>query len=63
LEPGTSEELSLVHQRSDFGFAEERLMGRGRVFLRRRLSELRDNYISKSQALTTCAAALRRRLS
>ena len=63
LEPGTSEELSLVHQRSDFRFAEERLMGRGRVFLRRRLSELRDNYISKSQALTACAAALRRRLS
>jgi hypothetical protein len=61
LAPGSSQTFSLVHQNID---ATVRNLGLGwnvKAFLRRRLSELRDNYLSKNQYLLTAAKAVQRR--
>lgn len=61
LAPGGSQTFSLVHRK---GHATERKLGlrwNVRAFLRRRLSELRDNYLSKNQRLLAAAQAFQRR--
>jgi hypothetical protein len=62
LQAGSSQTFALVHQNNhgtlnDLGF--RRTVG---GFLRRRLSEVRDNYLSKSPAVLTAAVKLQKRL-
>jgi hypothetical protein len=62
LAPGTSQTFSGVYRnghatRGSLGFRWDT-----KAFLRRRLSEVRDNYVSKNQHLLTLAKTLQRRL-
>jgi hypothetical protein len=64
LAPGTSRAFAIVHQnapysaRSEFGFE-----WRAKAFVRRRFSEIRDNYLSKYPSLFSAAQAVRRELA
>ena len=61
LAPDSSRTFSLVHRNDQ---ATVRSLGprwKAKAFLRRRLSEFRDNYLSKNQRLLTAAKALQRR--
>jgi len=61
LAPGSSRTFSLVHRNAH---ATVRSLGPrwdAQAFLRRRLSEVRDNYLSKNQHLLTAAKAFQRR--
>jgi hypothetical protein len=61
LPPGSSRTFSIVHPKAQ---ATARTLGvrwRARAFLRRRLSELRDNWLSKNQSVLTVAKAFQRR--
>ena len=61
LAPGDSREFSLVH-RNEFAFtAALGLRWKVRSLLRRRLSEFRDNYLSKHRFLLMVATALQQR--
>jgi hypothetical protein len=60
LPPGISRTLSLAHRKAD---GIDRSLGvrwKAHAFIRRRLSELRDNYLSKNPNLLTAAKTLQR---
>jgi len=61
--PGGSREFSVVYQ-NNFGLsdANRRVPWKAKAFFRRRLSELRDNHLSKSPGLLAFAKALQRTL-
>jgi hypothetical protein len=63
LPPKESRKFSLVYH-NDFGLsdANHRVQWKAKAFLRRRLSEIRDNHLSKSPHLLSVAKALQRRL-
>jgi hypothetical protein len=63
VSPGGSREFSVVYQ-NKFGSsdANRRVSWKAKAFFRRRLSELRDNHLSKSPGLLAFAKALQRTL-
>lgn len=61
LDPNTSRTFSLVHANSHATVGGLSLNWSIRAFIRRRLSELRDNYLSKNEHLLTAAMAFQRR--
>jgi hypothetical protein len=61
LAPGSSQTFSLVHRNVHATFGKLGLRWNAHAFLRRRLSEVRDNYLSKNQHLLTAAKAFQRR--
>jgi hypothetical protein len=63
VSPGGSREFSVVYQ-NNFGSsdANRRVSWKAKAFFRRRLSELRDNHLSKSPGLLAFAKALQRSL-
>lgn len=60
LAPGSSPTFSLVHRNADVTDGSLGFTWNVHAFLRRRLSELRDNYLSKNQSLLTAAKAVQR---
>jgi hypothetical protein len=61
LAPGSSRTFSLVHRNDQATVINLGLRWKARAFLRRRLSEVRDNYLSKNQRLLSAAKAFQRR--
>ena len=61
LAPGSSQTFSLVHRNTHATNGNLGLRWNVRAFLRRRLSEVRDNYLSKNQHLLTAAKTFQRR--
>jgi hypothetical protein len=61
LPPGTSQMFSLVYRNDHAVLGNPGFMWDAQVFLRRRLSEVRDNYLSKNQHVLTAAKTLQRR--
>lgn len=64
LPPGASQMFSVTYGNNyaQYGASENPdIVRNAKVFLRRRLSELRDNYLSKNQHVLTAAKALQRR--
>ncbi len=61
LAPGSSQTFSVVHRNVHATVRNLGLRWNARAFLRRRLSEVRDNYLSKNQRLLTAAKTLQRR--
>jgi hypothetical protein len=62
LTPGSSQTFALVHQNAHAAVRSLGIRWNAQAFLRRRLSEVRDNYLSKNQHLLTAAKGLQRRL-
>ena len=63
LPPAESRNFSVVYRDDfDLSHANRRLQWAAKVFFRRRLSEIRDNYLSKSSHLLSLAKAFQRRL-
>ena len=60
LAPSNSRILSLVHRRAHVTASSLGIRWTTQAFLRRRLSEVRDNYLSKNQHVLTAAKALQR---
>jgi len=63
LAPGASQVFSGVYRNGHATLGNLGIWWDAKAILRRRLSELRDNYLSKNQFALTAAKALRRRLS
>jgi hypothetical protein len=61
LPPGASQLFSVVYRNDHAAFGKPGFMWDAQAFLRRRLSEVRDNYLSKNQHVLTAAKALQRR--
>jgi hypothetical protein len=61
LPPGASQRFSLVYRNALPTVGKPGFIWDIKVFLRRRLSELRDNYLSKNQHVLTAAKVLQRR--
>jgi hypothetical protein len=61
LAPGSSRTFSVVHRNFHATVGSLGLRWNTRAFIRRRLSEFRDNYLSKNQGLLKAAKALQRR--
>ncbi len=61
MAPGTSRTLSVVYRNDFAGFRRLGFQWKAKAYLRRRLSEVRDNYVSKNQHLLTLAKTLHRR--
>jgi hypothetical protein len=61
LPPGSSQTFSLIHRNPHTTLRSLGLRWNTRAFLRRRLSEIRDNYLSKNQRLLKAAKAVQRR--
>ena len=61
LAPGGSQTFSLLHQNAHPTVSKLGPRWNAQAFLRRRLSEVRDNYLSKNQNLLTAAKALQQR--
>ena len=61
LAPGSSQTFSLVHRNIHANVRNLGLRWNAQAFLRRRLSEVRDNYLSKNQRLLKAAKAFQRR--
>jgi hypothetical protein len=61
LPPGVSRLFSVVYRNAHATLERPGLMWDSQVFLRRRLSEVRDNYLSKNQQVLAAAKALQRR--
>jgi len=61
LAPGSSRTFSLVHRNVHAAVRNLGLRRNAQAFLRRRLSEVRDNYLSKNQHILTAAKAFQRR--
>ena len=61
LAPGSSQTFSLVHRNIHGTVRNLSLRWNAQAFLRRRLSEVRDNYLSKNQGLLKAAKAFQRR--
>jgi hypothetical protein len=62
LNPHTSRTVSLVHRYVQRAVKPLGLGRRAKVFIRRRLSEFRDNYLSKNEVLLMAIQSLKRRL-
>jgi hypothetical protein len=62
LDPGISEVFSLHHRQPTSAPMRMSLSYSTRAFVRRRLSEIRDNYVSKSPALLAATKSLRQSL-
>jgi len=62
IEPGRIETLSLVHRNSFPVLERGGVRQAARAIVRRRLSEVRDNYLSKNQPLLAAATTLKKRL-
>lgn len=62
LEAGASAAVALVHRASGAPRARFGLRHSTRAFVRRRLSEMRDNYLSKSPSILAAARAVQRKL-
>ena len=62
LPPGASHTFSLVYRNDYAALAKAGFIWDAHAFLRRRLSEVRDNYLSKNQHVLTAAKALQRHL-
>jgi hypothetical protein len=62
LPPGACHIFSVVYRNDHAVLGKPGLMWDAQVFLRRRLSEVRDNYLSKNQHVLAAAKALQRRL-
>jgi hypothetical protein len=60
LAPGSSQTFSLVHRNVHATVRSLGLRWNAQAFLRRRLSEVRDNYLVKNQRLLTAAKAFQR---
>jgi hypothetical protein len=60
LPPGASQIFSVVSRNDHAARGNPGFMWDAKVFLRRRLSEVRDNYLSKNQHVLTAAKALQR---
>jgi hypothetical protein len=60
LAPGDSETFSVVYRNERTSASNLGLQWNAKAFLRRRLSEIRDNYLSKSPALLGAAKSLQR---
>jgi hypothetical protein len=60
LAPGSSQALSLAYRNVDTTVRSLSVRWNVQAFLRRRLSEVRDNYLSKNQRLLAIAKALQR---
>jgi hypothetical protein len=63
LTPGTSQTFSLVHRNDYATLNGLGLRRQARAFVRRRLSEVRDNYLGKNPRMLEIAQTLQRRLS
>lgn len=61
LAAGSSQKFSLIHRNVHTSVRNLGLRWNAQAFLRRRLSEVRDNYLSRNQHLLTAAKALQRR--
>jgi hypothetical protein len=61
LPPGTSQRYSVVYRNHQATLGNPGFMWDAKVFVRRRLSEVRDNYLSKNQHVLTAAKTLQRR--
>ena len=61
LAAGSSHTFTLIHRNAYPTVSKLGLRWRAQAFLRRRLSEIRDNHLSKNQYLLTAAKALQRR--
>jgi hypothetical protein len=61
LPPGASQMFSVVYRNNHSVLGKPGFMWDAKVFLRRRLSEVRDNYLSKNQHVLTAAKTLQRR--
>ena len=61
LPPGASQIFSVVYRNDHAALGKPGFMWDAQVFLRRRLSEMRDNYLSKNQHVLAAAKALQRR--
>jgi hypothetical protein len=61
LPPGTSQLFSVVYRNDQTTLGKPSFMWDAQAFLRRRLSEVRDNYLSKNRHVLTAAKALQRR--
>lgn len=61
LAPGTSQTFSVSYQAGDAPHGDLGFRWNTKAFLRRRLSEVRDNYLSKNEHVLTFAKTLRRR--
>jgi hypothetical protein len=61
IDPGMSAEFSVVYRNRHAGSARRSLWMMAHAFTRRRLSEIRDNYISKSPALLGFTKSVQRR--
>jgi hypothetical protein len=59
LAPGVAKDFSLVHRGASAARVNLSLSWRAHAIVRRRLSEIRDNYLSKNHYLLTAAKALR----
>jgi hypothetical protein len=62
LGPGVSDIFSIRHSRTNEPLASVSVSYSVRAFVRRRLSEIRDNYISKSPSLLAAVRTLQRRV-
>ena len=62
LAPGTTETFAVVHRNPHTALEGLGLQRKAWAFLRRRLSEVRDNYISKNPPMRAAAKMLRRRM-
>jgi hypothetical protein len=60
VDPGCTETFSIKNVQTSVNLTPIGLRYKTRAFIRRRLSEMRDNYVSKSPALLTTAESLRR---
>jgi hypothetical protein len=60
LPPGASQIFSVVYRNEHAAFGDPGFMWDANVFLRRRLSEARDNYFSKNQHVLAAAKTLQR---
>jgi hypothetical protein len=61
LDPGTSRTFSLLHRNVHANISKLGFRWNAQAFLRRRLSEVRDNYLSKNQDLLAAAKAFQQR--
>jgi hypothetical protein len=61
LPPGASQVFSVVYRNDHVVLGNPGFMWDAKVFLRRRLSEVRDNYLSKNHHVLTAAKTLQRR--
>ena len=62
VEPNSTNTFSLVHAAPALAPVRFGVRHKTRAFVRRRLSEIRDNYLSKNPSMLAAAKALQRRL-